>query len=436
MNEQNTNLNDYYNKKIDDILAIINAIDILIRFDDFKNWLLEIHQIKDYLDIIPGYKFTFDILTRRLHNEISTNNSLGLKVDRIFERSDFSGHTIIDALPDSSEKVILLKEIRHYVKPILESNNLIQLETSLKVFKNEVLDPFLKLKDISHLNSAYSIPTLDLAIKYSTMNEVFVFLNDTSRNGVPHGYPTPNLDNILWDTSSRDLRTQLNSYFLGYKYSVQFIWFKLMSNRFDYPAVIHLHESNSWDEFNYYYSAIQKEIIDPLEHEYKINLGMAPIILVDPNAKTVLNSLLRPTLKSTYKPNRLEELEQLFQWYPIELLDSSRKTLFNGLPALKSLLYGSVEIKRKNGIDEKTQVIKLTHPESQGRHTYSYAILMETYGMISDASGWLLFFGCCYDHTGTGISKKLQIESLIDEFKYKNLITLVEKMYLQIYFSN
>jgi hypothetical protein len=428
-------LEDVYNKKIDDILAVINALDIICQIQKFRHWISSVHRITDETDLLTGYVFLVNILTRRLHDEIATNVSLGLTEDESFYSADHHG-TPLDRLPDSGEKVLLLRAIRKKVESILNSLTWDQAQESLESFRQDIVEPFWGLKQYSQLNQAYQIASIDEAIRYSTMNEVFVFLNDTSEQ-VPHGYPVPTLDNKLWRNSRPEVEQYLSTAFKGYKYSNQYLWFMLLGNEFSLTSLAQIHEAKDWDEFDGYFYTL-RPIIEKIEKRLRISLGMAPTVLISKNAKSVLRPIFRARITKE-KLNELETLEHLFQWYQVEIVDASRDTLFNGVPAVLSIVAGSVELrKRINGPSDPVRIIKLIHQEDSQtkRNTYSYAILMGVHGWVSDASGWLLFFGCCYDFTGTGRSQLQQVDNLISEYSKIGLVKLFEHRVTETKFLN
>ena len=200
MNEQADNnalsFDEIYNRRIDDILATANLLDIMCQTRDFRHWVKTIHNISDDSDLLAGYVFMIDIISRRLHDEIALNYSLGLTEDEAFSRSDRHGTNIAN-LKDNTEKVKLLKAIRRRVDPLLKSSNWQETQELIDTFKNDVVVPFLRLNTYVELNKSYPISSLDEAIKFTSMNEAFIFLNDT-KDGVPKGYLTPTLDIELW----------------------------------------------------------------------------------------------------------------------------------------------------------------------------------------------------------------------------------------------
>lgn len=436
MDKQNdsnsTPFDEIYNKRIDDILAVVNVLNIVCQTQDFRDWIKTTHNISNDSDLLAGYIFIIDVISRRLHNEIALNYSLGLTEDEAFTRADRHG-TNINKLQDNTEKVRLLKGIRRRIEPILKSSNWKETQELIDTFRNDVVMPFLKLNTYAELNKSYPISSLDEAIKFTSMNEVFLFLNDTEEE-VPKGYLTPTLDTKLWRSNDPKSKRYLQETFKGYKYSDQYLWSKLLGKDFSKTSLTRIHVTEDWFEFDEYFDKL-RPIIDNIEKHVGITLGMAPVILTSKSAKSVLTKLIRDKAP-TESLNEFEILENLFQWYQIELIDASRGTLFNGVPALLSTIAGSVElIKRQSKTPSPIQIIKLTHPEGDKRNTYSYAILMGVHGWISDASGWLLFFSCCYDFTGTGLTQLDRVDSLILEYEKEGLVkiskhTVTEEQFL------
>lgn len=429
----NTSFDEIYNKRIDDILAVVNLLDILCQTQDFRHWIKTTHNISEDSDLLAGYIFIIDIVSRQLHNEIALNYSLGLTEDEAFVRADRHG-TNLAKLKANTDKVKLLKAIRRRVEPILKSSNWQETQKLIDTLRNDVVVPFLKLNTYAELNKSYPISSLDEAIKFTSMNEAFLFLNDTEEE-VPKGYLTPTLDTKLWRSNDPKSKRYLQETFKGYKYSNQYLWSKLLGEDFSKTSLTRIHETGDWFEFDKYFDEL-RPIIDNIEKHLSITLGMAPVILTSKSARSVLTKLIRDKAPAE-SLNEFEILKNLFQWYQIELIDASRGTLFNGVPALLSTIAGSVDlIKRQSKTPSPIKIIKLTHPEGDKRNTYSYAILMGVYGWISDASGWLLFFSCCYDFTGTGLSQLQRVDGLISEYEKEGLVKVYKHSVTEDRFLN
>ncbi len=69
-------------------------------------------------------------------------------------------------------------------------------------------------------------------------------------------------------------------------------------------------------------------------------------------------------------------------------------------------------------------MVRIIHGGAEERRrSYSYAILAELSGYISDASGWLLFYDCCDDRGST--SRLFQaVEALLNRYSENNFIEI------------
>jgi len=85
---------------------------------------------------------------------------------------------------------------------------------------------------------------------------------------------------------------------------------------------------------------------------------------------------------------------------------------------------GTIQIKRRSKDMSKAKVVRIIHGGiEEHRRSYSYAILAELSGYISDSSGWLLFYDCCDDRGSTsGLFKK--IESLLNRYVKNDFIEI------------
>ena len=92
---------------------------------------------------------------------------------------------------------------------------------------------------------------------------------------------------------------------------------------------------------------------------------------------------------------------RVFLWYPVKPIDASDYA-FCGVPTLVPMLMGMIQARRRHEKKSKAKVVRLVHGAADDhRRDYSYAVLAEVGGLISDASGWMLFFDCCSDRGAT-----------------------------------
>ena len=408
-----------YDKAIGDILGIVNCLLIISDVKAFKKWIRQFHSSEVVNNHLPGYILAFNTLFRMLTSELERNVSLGLTSDDFFDRATFTGISI-NKLPNTCEKTILIKNLQYYFKDVGHSNSWDSLETAMQRMLGEVLGPFNNIKQVSSVNKRYPVREIETAVKYSSMFETYIFLNDTSR-GIPHGYLPAMLDDQDYDFSFRYLAAKtLGNAFLGYKYAVQFLWYQLLGDEFNNSVVSDIHKANDWASFDRYFNRIQSGIIEPLEKSTGGVMGYDFFVLLDRSPRSYFKGLLEKKIPE-FRLSVEENLRRAFLWYPIQLVDSSDYS-FSGAPAFIPLLMGMIQIKRRSKDKSKAKVIRIIHGKAEEhRRSYSYAVLTELSGYITDSSGWLLFYDCCDDRGSTsGLFR--EVETLLNRYTENQFI--------------
>jgi hypothetical protein len=151
-------------------------------------------------------------------------------------------------------------------------------------------------------------------------------------------------------------------------------------------------------------------------------MGYDFFVLLDRSPRRYFEGLLEKRIPEL--PLSAEEnFQRVFLWYPIQLVDSSDYS-FSGAPAFIPLLMGMIQIKRRSKDKSKAKVVRIIHGGvEEHRRSYSYAILAELSGYISDSSGWLLFYDCCDDRGSTsGLFEK--VESLLSRYAENDFIEI------------
>jgi hypothetical protein len=402
-----------YDKAIGDILGIVNCLLIISDVKAFKKWISEFHSSEVGNNHLPGYILVFNTLFRMLTRELERNISLGLTSDDFFSRATFKGISI-NKLPDTCEKTVLIRNLQYYFKDVIHSNSWNSLEVAMQRLSGEVLAPFNNVKHVSSINKNYPVREIETAVTYSSMFQTYIFLNDTSR-GIPHGYVPAMLDDQDYDFGFRySAAKTLGNAFLGYKYAVQFLWYQLLRDEFRNSVVNDIHKTNDWDSFDNYFDKIQSEIIEPLEKSTGGAIGYDFFVLVENSPKKYFQRLLEKRIPEI-QLSAEEYLQRVFLWYPIQLIDSSEYS-FSGVPAFIPVLMGMIQVKRRTKDKSKAKVVRITHgTDAEHRRSYSYAILAELSGYISDSSGWLLFYDCCDDRGSTsGLFR--EVETLLNRY--------------------
>ena len=410
-----------YDKAIGDILGIVNCLLIIADAQAFKKWVNLFHPSEMANDYLPGYMLVFNTLFRMLAGELERNISLGLTSDEVFDRATFKGISI-NKLPNTCEKTVLIKNLRYYYQELNRSSNWDTLEVAMRILVGEVLTPFNNIKQVCLVNKDYRVHELETVVRYSSMFQTYIFLNDTSR-GIPHGYLPAMIDDQDYDHSFRYLAMEaFGSAFLGYKYAVQFLWYQLLGDEFKNSVVNDIHKANDWSSFDRYFNKIQSGIIEPLEKSTGGVLGYDFFVLIDRNPRPYLEGFLRKRMPEI-SLSAEETLRRAFLWYPIQLVDSSRHS-FSGAPAFVSLLMGMIQMNRRSKDKSKAKVIRIVHGEAEDhRRSYSYAVLIELSGFITDSSGWLLFYDCC-DDRGSSSDLFRGVEVLLNRYTENQFVDI------------
>ncbi len=194
-----------------------------------------------------------------------------------------------------------------------------------------------------------------------------------------------------------------------------------------------LSKLKNWFALDMFFGKINEEIIEPLKSRVgAISVFNHLLKSSDKFNKSLISEFLRRDelknpryLETTDNKERMrKKLDYLFLWYDVNVLNTQKLTVFNGMPAFISTLIGNVELNRIFGSDEKVLALRFKHPvEGVQGYDYSYGILIQAFSNIgiADYSGWLIFFDCATDYSGAGSvlhdESEIFIENFLDEEK-------------------
>jgi len=386
-------------RPVGDVLGTIRCLLELCNVRQYQGWLAEFHRMRAGPTHYAGYRLLFDTLLRMLASEIESDTSLGLSEDDLFARARFRGVSV-GKLTNSCEKAIVIKNLLKHADVVRSSDGWDAFSDNARVFSEAVLSPMFRIVDVTHVNRRHAIANREMAIAYAAAFQVYIYLNDTSR-GRPHGYLPAMLDDdvspLEWETR---IQSSMERAFPGYTLGVQYLWSRLLPEVFDRTSVRHLHEAGDWFGLDRYFTLIQEEIIKPIEEQTGLKLGFDDALLITDNPKRLLSGLLEEAPPEQDLSPR-ERLLRVFLWYPVKPIDASDYA-FCGVPTLVPMLMGMIQARRRHEKKSKAKVVRLVHGAADDhRRDYSYAVLAEVGGLISDASGWMLFFDCCSDRGAT-----------------------------------
>lgn len=478
----------YYDES--DLAKIISEcfiIEMATNLEEFREWLKNFHKKEFDDEVFLGYRFFIETAMRTLLISVKEGN-IGFQQDFEFYRASFRGVRIED-VPNTCEKVIVVKRIWNICKKLRKSR-ISTITSVLDQIRQEIVKPFMFVFE-KHASPVVKEMDKFQALKYSAMFFLNLYLNDSHR-GLPYGYflSVPMFEGSLTGK-------YLKMVYQGYVYTLQFVWFKLLGNKFAETKLVDLHraceiyaekakqsielelgipvseeelleeervfhdedaadiqaevrpmtkeevnllnkhreeleEIICWYALDEFFTVINEEIVKPMMRKFSIKLPFdSSLKLKGEIDKGIFSELLNPEgvddpeYMSKNDENSIKKrLEQLFLWYDVEVLDTQKITLFSGVPAFITMLSGSVNLKKMEDGD-KVLVRRIKHP-ANGGYDYSYAILIGVYGVIYDASGWIVFFDCATDYSGAGSSDHEMAEMFIEEFSRKELVEVKE----------
>jgi len=397
------------------ILAL-NCIIEILDYDKFEHFLISKRMDSNGF-VLEGFLFLAKTVSRNLLEIVSRSWSLNFPDDITFSRACNRG-VPLSKIKNTSLKTILVKNLQKRLRDWWISKDKAEIRLRYKAVCETVVKP---LNTILEKNLCLR----DEFAKYGTrevmrrlaIHSAWIFLNDVHR-GFPHGY--------FFSLSENNLSKQyLSRVFQGYKLCLAFVWDQLLTadekRKSRLPS--QLIRSKNWRKIDSFFEAIREKIYDPLEKEFALAFYRKYFqvkIPITPKSfgKKLYGKVAEPAL------SKEEDLQQTLFWYPVQAMKGSY--VFNGVPAFMSVLAGTVTLKRMFRNEDKSYVVRFVHPVAEGKNDYSYAVLIEAYGTLSDYSGWLVFFNCCGDYSGFAGSEHTQAEMLIDHYKKGDAIELIE----------
>lgn len=437
----------------DDFFSYYNILNIVTDLTSFKKWLKDYHSLVNYNELLDGYVFFLNTCFRGLIDTIILENSFGIEEDYIFYRARFVGVNI-DDIPNTCEKTIFIKNILERSKKIRNSTNWDEITASIKDIV-DLLKSFEKIYE-NHIVPVNGLPK-NYALNSATILKTCIFLNDL-QYGVPLAYKiAPILKSDLTEK-------QVDRSYLGYVYTLQYLWYVLLGEQkfLDSPLKnLHLaHEiypleetdkfsrfslmpkkrkKDYWASLDGFFRMIKSEIIEHLENELKKKSNFnklfdALLVCQNFNKNLIENYFVTYKLKDPEylskedKKSVYKKLDYYFMWYEVDVLDGSKASIFNGIPAFTSILIGNIEKKRHLINEEEIFVLRFKHRVGEKCYDYSYGILIEAFGStgISDYSGWLIFLDCATDCSGFGGSLHYEAETCIENYLDEGMIKIKE----------
>ena len=454
----------------DHIFAFLEILRILSKTENFQDWLSNYHKIDDQQEFLEGYKYILTVSLMYFVTQLISHDPFSLKDDEKLIRADFLGVTI-DNIPNSCEKIIVLKNIWRQSKKIRRARTFEEIQSAepyniLKAYE-ALRETNLKAnKEISKEESLSSIAQF----------YAYLLLVDTSF-GMPRATKWASI--FEPDESLKYLDTVFN----GYRYALEYLWFCLLGpEKFQQFCVKDLHRSDEihfdnenntikiklgkgddsgieeyseseeervrkeewdrihdkWRTIDQFFGKLRSEMIRPLEAKIGRLGGFGKgFVRLDNFEKDMLGDLItNPAEDAPYMINTDEEslkkrIESELLWYPISVLNSAKTFTFNGAFSFVAMLRGLVNIVREGDNEGKILVQIFKHPALGVKkgNDYSFGIKVGVGSAISDTSGWLIFHDCATDYSGSGGHDYEMCINEIEKHKQVNAVEIKEQIF-------
>lgn len=390
----------------DTLFGLLEVEKILLDVNGFEKFIEKNKLEKKKL--FSGYLFAIRCTQRQILNNIARSYYLNLKSDTLWERANFTG-VYIKKVPATCRLAVVTKNLHKFYSEFWAIKNKnsfeeIKNKTSIPLKINILLTTILQTHFTKH--SKYKeLSNEDVKLAHAKFMAM-AYLNDLSTfHGIPNAF---NVSILEWGLEENFL----NFAFEGYKSALAYLWQELLANEENLISKKIL-EAKNWSFLDKVFGIIREQIIRPLEteknFEFLFDKNFIKISNIRFNEFDILSNKL---VESPYLTNK-EKLRQVLLWYEISPLYPEK--IFNGVGAFKLLLRGAVQ-EYWLVHHFKPKIIRFKHPQEVGNN-YSYAILIEGYGVISDFSGWVLFFNCATDYSGFGGAEHAYAEGAISYFQ-------------------
>jgi hypothetical protein len=438
-----------------EILPSLHALKSLRKSKLFVRWLTDYHGLQPSPEIFEGYRFAIRCCLNSFLDGISDDYVLKIKNDLLLERAL---HEMIPLhkIDNSCEKTVFLKRVNPFVKEIIRAKDFAELEMQISRFQKAVGSLFDQInKEYVSVNSKVGIKK-STAQNISLLNFMHTYMIQITGNGPVANFFNPM--NVHWEKEDR-----MNYYLQGYKYAMQFFWFKFLGEkRFKNSSLVNLHLVDSWREYTYivegrttdgfdfgkefdlekqnsvdsYFWRIKQEITDKLDAKYKLFVHQIDSVFKFHSSKYSKRLLFSQLLKSDGLKNPVSELafkdkiRYILYWYPIEVVNVRETAMHFGNPSFNIMLAGTVALHKKEQSNlKKVVVAKFCHPHTENRNKidYSYGILIDTISAAGHYnSGWVIYQNTCGNYSGFSGKEYKTTETLINSFRRAGKIELRE----------
>jgi hypothetical protein len=373
------------------IFWVIPVLDNLLKIEKFD----ELYRVENE-KIVRGYAFVeASTIAWLIDTIINAPQLLGFEEDWILYRASYTGLPFY-RLPYHSAAGMFARNLAELYRPLLGVNTWDELRESMSKIEEKSLIPLKKIFDLK-IDSNKAL--VKKKTKEMLLNEIAMFYNyiyHHDLNKIRIAYNNTYLKGKTFFAQATKVPITLDGqeFFNGYKLALKYLWQCFLGNGFtNFSFLDKIPAKRNWKEFDTLFEKIRDEIIVPMENSSGIDYLSSKIFL--PRGK-IPTSFFGSTINTpNFSPSEKsieETLDETLLWYPIKIVNVPSEA-----PGFVSLLLGFSKLK-----EEQVEVVEFIHPEGPGKNSYSFALLVESSGIITDYSYWLLFHRFATDFSGAG----------------------------------
>ena len=361
------------------VIPIFRAIKDIDRFRSFATE----HDCVEEVPLLSGFRLFLRIIFPEYIEWLRFGEFFRFAHDMTTDRAFFTG-VELDKFPNSSEMANIYKNVREMFEGIYHARTFKSLTEKLDEIDRRFISPLcraFKINVVPNAALAGRFPKEDL-LRFVAAGNLWYHAHDISKwvpiRDAPFG-------DILVERGAK-YRKELDFQFPGYKLTLAFVWNDLLGKE-SQELVAPIVKATTWEELNEVHAVAHRVAVDSPESVYGLSLGSSSFFRRHGKAnKTLFGDLITSSPEPVLSPD--DRIDKALLYYQIELIDSAQSKLFSGASTFASLLRGEILQRRTFGNRERMQVIRIKHP---GYPWFSYGILMERFGTLYDASGWLIF---------------------------------------------
>jgi len=356
-----------------------------------------------------GYCFLLILLIERLIDRVLlAPEALGMRLNEVVHRA-YEGGVPFTRMPLSSYQGRMIRSLAELYKPLRSVRSFSEYEAATEGIRKILLPSLERLSrefELTH-DAALKLRNLSNATRVSGISLFFIYAHDM--NFIRAAYGSAFQGSGEHRHRFGYLPTTIQSdqqFFEGFKLAVTYVWHYILGKEtVRFPVLKEISKLRTWEDYDGFYNAVLAKVV---EHYRRTSLDpLRSRIFVRttrPSVRSIKQLIAMPLSIRKSQRTPEEKLERAMLWYgAIPVVD---RDITVATPTFVVTLHGLVEL-----TDGKNRVIRFVHPEVDGHgNSYSYAILIQSFGLLSDYSTWLLFVDFCNDFTGGGSSSHDEVE--------------------------